>query len=146
MDQDATWCGGRPRPRPHCVRRGPSFTTERGRAAPHFSAHVYCGQTVVRLSYCCDLVEHSENQNVRISQQKDNAVSGATVALLRFWRRLKQVDFSANLIACNFSKCSPILPRDAMLERYMLLTCVRLSLVRPIQVRVLSKRLNTSRK
>jgi len=20
IDQDATWCGGRPRPRPHCVR------------------------------------------------------------------------------------------------------------------------------
>jgi len=27
MDQDTTWYGGRPRPRPHCVRRGP---TERG--------------------------------------------------------------------------------------------------------------------
>ena len=24
MDQDATWYGGRPRPRPHCIRRGPS--------------------------------------------------------------------------------------------------------------------------
>ena len=24
MDQDATWYGGRPQPRPHCVRRGPS--------------------------------------------------------------------------------------------------------------------------
>jgi len=24
MDQDATWYGGRPRPRPHCVRWGPS--------------------------------------------------------------------------------------------------------------------------
>ena len=24
MDQDATWCGGRPRPRPHCARWGPS--------------------------------------------------------------------------------------------------------------------------
>ena len=24
MDQDATWYGGRPRPRPHCVRRRPS--------------------------------------------------------------------------------------------------------------------------
>jgi len=24
MDQDATWCGGRPRRTPHCVRRGPS--------------------------------------------------------------------------------------------------------------------------
>jgi len=24
MDQDATWYGGRPRPRPHCIRRGRS--------------------------------------------------------------------------------------------------------------------------
>jgi len=44
MDQDATWFGGRPRPRPHCVRWGPSCP-ERGIAAAHFSAHVYCGQT-----------------------------------------------------------------------------------------------------
>ena len=33
MDQDATWYGGRPRPRPHCVRWGPS-SPERGTAAP----------------------------------------------------------------------------------------------------------------
>ena len=31
---------------------GDSATTERGTAAPHFSAHVYCGQTVVDLSNC----------------------------------------------------------------------------------------------
>ena len=80
----------------------------KGHSIPHFSAHVYCGQTVVQLSYCCDLVGHSENQNGRISQQKDNAVSGATVALLWFWRRLKQVDFSAKLMSCNVAKCSPI--------------------------------------
>jgi len=24
MDEDATWYGSRPRPMPHCVRRGPS--------------------------------------------------------------------------------------------------------------------------
>jgi len=24
MDEDATWYGSRPRPRPHCIRRGPS--------------------------------------------------------------------------------------------------------------------------
>jgi len=34
MDQDATWYWDRPRPRPHCVRWGPSSTTERGTAAP----------------------------------------------------------------------------------------------------------------
>ena len=29
MDQDATWYGDKPRPRPHCVRWGPSSSTER---------------------------------------------------------------------------------------------------------------------
>ena len=44
-DQDATWYGGRPRPRRLCVRWGPrSPPQERGRS-PQFSAHVYCGQT-----------------------------------------------------------------------------------------------------
>ena len=33
MDEDAAWYGGRPRPRPHCTRRGPS-SLERGTAAP----------------------------------------------------------------------------------------------------------------
>ena len=44
MDQNATWYGGRPRSRQHCVRREPSSLTERGTAAlpPHFSAHVHC--------------------------------------------------------------------------------------------------------
>ena len=46
MDQDATWCGGRPRLRRHCVRWGPtSSATERGTAVPHFSVHIYCGHT-----------------------------------------------------------------------------------------------------
>ena len=43
MDQDATSYGSRPRPRRHCVRRGPSSPLKRG-TAHHFSAHVYCGQ------------------------------------------------------------------------------------------------------
>jgi len=34
MDEDATWYGRRPRPRPHCVRRGHSPPRERGTAAP----------------------------------------------------------------------------------------------------------------
>ena len=42
MDEDAAWYGSRPRPRPHCTRRGPS-SRERGTAAPLFSARVYCG-------------------------------------------------------------------------------------------------------
>jgi len=37
MDQDATWYGGRPWPRPHCVRWGPSFPApKRGPTGPTF--------------------------------------------------------------------------------------------------------------
>jgi len=33
-DEDATWYGSTSRPRPHCVRQGPSSPNERGTAAP----------------------------------------------------------------------------------------------------------------
>jgi len=37
----------------HVVLDGdPESPTERGTAAPHFSAHVYCGQTIAHLSNC----------------------------------------------------------------------------------------------
>ena len=48
IDQDATWYGGRPRPRRHCVRWEPrSPPQNRGRSPPQkiFLAHVYYGQT-----------------------------------------------------------------------------------------------------
>jgi len=49
MDQDATWYGGRPRRRPHCVRWGPAPPSKKevrvGHSSPQFSAHVYCVQT-----------------------------------------------------------------------------------------------------
>jgi len=44
MDQDETWHGGMPQPRPHCVRSGPSSPTKGH--SPQFSVHVRCGQTV----------------------------------------------------------------------------------------------------
>jgi len=44
MDQDATWYGGRPRPRPHCVKWKPSSPPPKAAQHPHFSVHVYCGQ------------------------------------------------------------------------------------------------------
>ena len=40
MDQDETWHGGRPRPRPHCVRWEPGSPPSKGHSpAPH------CGET-----------------------------------------------------------------------------------------------------
>ena len=44
MDQDAIWYVGRPWPRPHCVRWGPSSLQKRSTAAPNFRP-IYCGQT-----------------------------------------------------------------------------------------------------
>ena len=43
MDQDETWRGGSPRPRPHCVRWGLS-SPQKGHS-PQFLAHVRCSQT-----------------------------------------------------------------------------------------------------
>ena len=37
IDQDATWYGDRPRPRPHCVRWGPRSPHGKGHSIPHFS-------------------------------------------------------------------------------------------------------------
>ena len=34
MDEDITWYGNRPRPRPHCIRRGPS-SARKGHSSPH---------------------------------------------------------------------------------------------------------------
>ena len=43
MDEDATWYGRRPQPRPHYVRGGPSSPLRNGHSTPRLSAHVYCG-------------------------------------------------------------------------------------------------------
>ena len=57
IDQDTTWYGGRPGPKRHFVRWGTQLSpTERGTAAPNFSAHVYCVQTVAHFSNCRALV------------------------------------------------------------------------------------------
>jgi len=46
MDQDAIWYESRPRPRPDCVRWGPSSPSPPPKEhSPQFSAHVCCGQT-----------------------------------------------------------------------------------------------------
>jgi len=48
MHHNATWYGGRPRPRRLCVKWGPSPSLKRVRS-PQFSARVYCGQTAGRI-------------------------------------------------------------------------------------------------
>ena len=45
MDQEGTWHGARPWPRPHCARWVPSSPPpKKGTQSPQFSAHVCCGQ------------------------------------------------------------------------------------------------------
>jgi len=44
MYQDTTWYAGRPQPRRHCVRWGPSSPPLKGHN-PRFSVNVRCGQT-----------------------------------------------------------------------------------------------------
>jgi len=60
MDQDATWYRGRPWPRRHCVRWGPSSSLPTKGAPPQFLAHVHCGQTAgwikMALGMWCALV------------------------------------------------------------------------------------------
>jgi len=46
MHQDATWYGGRPKTRRHCVRWGPSSPLPKGHS-PQFLDHFYCGQMAV---------------------------------------------------------------------------------------------------
>jgi len=45
MHQNETWHGGRPRPRPHCVRWGPSSPPPKGAQPSPILAHVCSGQT-----------------------------------------------------------------------------------------------------
>jgi len=46
MDKGETWHGGRPQPRPHCVRRGTHLPPPQKKGhSPQFLAHVHCGQT-----------------------------------------------------------------------------------------------------
>ena len=49
MDQDGTWYGGRPRPRPHCARWEPNSSSPKGGTALQFSAHVSYGQMAGRI-------------------------------------------------------------------------------------------------
>jgi len=45
MDEDATWYGGRPRPKLDCARWGRSPPPKKQEAQPQFSTHVCYGQT-----------------------------------------------------------------------------------------------------
>jgi len=50
MDEDATWYRSRPRPRPHCIRRGPSSPRKGYSSPPLFGSSIVA--TVAHLSHC----------------------------------------------------------------------------------------------
>jgi len=52
MDKDVTWYGCRPRPRPHCVRRGPSSPPAKAAQQPLPFRPMSIAATVAHLSYC----------------------------------------------------------------------------------------------
>ena len=89
IDQDATWYGGKPWPRRHCVRLGPA-PPQRDTTAPTFSAHVYCGQKVAHLSICWASIKYGNFLNIDISQ------GSVTTCLSR--RGIFNNDFIVNLL------------------------------------------------
>jgi len=61
MDQDTTWYGGRPRPRPLCVRCGPAPTVpQKGRSSYVDAAYSYRPSSVVCRSVCRPVCHTSE--------------------------------------------------------------------------------------
>ena len=52
MDEDATWYGSRPRPRPLCFRRVPSYSRNRHSSHPPSFRPMSIVSTVAYLSYC----------------------------------------------------------------------------------------------
>jgi len=51
MDEDVTWYGSKPWPRPQCIRRGPSSQRKRHRSPPSFRPMSIVA-TVIHLNYC----------------------------------------------------------------------------------------------
>ena len=111
MDEDATWYGSRPRPRPHCTRRDPS-SRERGTATPLYSAHVYCGHgrpSQLLLSSCSTYQRGSHSQRKSLiplrypaSEPARELVSELVCDLLASWivcDRQNSITLSSSLAA-----------------------------------------------
>jgi len=64
MDEDATWYGGRPRRRPHCIRRVLSAPRKRHSTTPSFRPMSVVA-TVAHLRYCWALVQ-TVTQKIRL--------------------------------------------------------------------------------
>jgi len=89
MDEDTTWYGNRPRPRPHCIRRGP-ISPQKGHSRPLFSDHVYCGYgrpSQLLLSSCSSLFFGSRaREPVSVDRFWRPARIRASAQKCAFWR------------------------------------------------------------
>jgi len=92
MDKDATLYGSKPRPRPHCIRRGPS-SARNGHSSPPSFRPVSFVATVAHLSYCRARLNFVDGYRVSHFQRPDDITCAiyhyhatALSDYLRFWR------------------------------------------------------------
>jgi len=103
MHQDTSWYRGRPRPRRHCVRWGPSFPTERGTAAPTFGACLLWsnGRSSQQLLSSCAACDY-------VGIVYSGAILGPAVAyicggfLLQLYTHFDTIDTSTSVQLCLF--------------------------------------------
>jgi len=59
MDQNTTWCGGRPRHKRYCVRRSPSSPHGKRHSIPYFLAMLWHCRPCQQLLNSCSYLLHS---------------------------------------------------------------------------------------
>jgi len=99
MDEDATWYWSRPRPRPHCIRRGPSSLRERYSGPPSFRPMSIMA-TVAHLSYCRALVTFTFRFEVDVLQRscKHNRIDTCTQLFSTACRIISETGPGYNLL------------------------------------------------
>jgi len=88
--------GGRPRPRRHCIWWRPSSPFPKRCTEPHFSAHVYCGQTFAHLSNCWVVV--GARNRAKILRQKLTDLSVWSCKLWPLHQGICKKSFFSNII------------------------------------------------
>jgi len=133
IDQDATWYGGRPRPRRHCVRWGHSSPVERAQQPPLFGPCLLCLNGHPHLSNCwalvscCHLVVVSDSQYEGCNTQE--AVGRSTtnevkwtvsLVVISALNSLQRSDFVGYATGWESSLCKPLLEIGAFCPKILL--------------------------
>ena len=105
MDQDETWHGGRPRPRPHCVRWGPSSPPQRGHSPPIFGTsvpHVCCGQTAgwINMPLGTEVVDLCPGDIVRWAHPQKGGTVSPTFRPMSMVAKRSPISATAELLLC----------------------------------------------